>query len=239
MSYLLADRGMISLLSSEFQQRDPDLSKTQERHVTSLGAAVHGYHTEVVRLMIERGANAHWSTNELGRLLKSAAERRAPRVLELLIEAADLVDCGKILEDLLIKHSHGGNKTIVQVLLDKGADVNAQGGLYGNAVQAASARAHKEIVQLLRASGASNNSHNQGYQFCVDIFPNSYFHALKRVTSDRGRRQSNRMLVLGRCSKSCSLNASYDTFLVYPSHVLDRAVAKESLHDTTKSRSMQ
>ena len=42
----------------------------------------------------------------------------------------------------------------MQQLLDKGADVNAQGGHFGNALQAALAGGHKEIVQLLRTSGA-------------------------------------------------------------------------------------
>jgi hypothetical protein len=33
---------------------------------------------------------------------------------------------------------HGGHDSIVTLLLEKGADVNAQGGYYGNALQAAS-----------------------------------------------------------------------------------------------------
>jgi ankyrin repeat protein len=35
------------------------------------------------------------------------------------------------------------------LLLEKDADVNAQGGLYGNALQAAAARGHEGIVKLL------------------------------------------------------------------------------------------
>ncbi|KAK8052651.1 ankyrin, partial [Apiospora saccharicola] len=37
-------------------------------------------------------------------------------------------------------------------LLEKGADVNAQGGYYGNALQAALSIGHEEVAQLLRAS---------------------------------------------------------------------------------------
>ncbi|KAH6853156.1 hypothetical protein B0I37DRAFT_301466, partial [Chaetomium sp. MPI-CAGE-AT-0009] len=47
-----------------------------------------------------------------------------------------------------------GHGEIVQLLLDKGADANAQGGLYGNALQAASCTGHGEIVQLLLHKGA-------------------------------------------------------------------------------------
>lgn len=42
-----------------------------------------------------------------------------------------------------------GHDRIVQMLLDRGADVNAQGGGYGSALQAASARGYDKIVQTL------------------------------------------------------------------------------------------
>jgi ankyrin repeat protein len=37
------------------------------------------------------------------------------------------------------------------MLLNKGAKVNAQGGYYGNALQAASDRGHEEVVKMLVA----------------------------------------------------------------------------------------
>jgi hypothetical protein len=37
------------------------------------------------------------------------------------------------------------------MLLDKGVDVNAQGGKYGNALQAASYRRHEAVVKVLLA----------------------------------------------------------------------------------------
>ncbi|KAH7016121.1 ankyrin repeat-containing domain protein, partial [Microdochium trichocladiopsis] len=46
---------------------------------------------------------------------------------------------------------------IVKLLLEKEADVKAQGGFYGNALQAASARGHAEIVRLLIEDGANAN----------------------------------------------------------------------------------
>ncbi|KAI4086592.1 MAG: hypothetical protein L6R37_008403 [Teloschistes peruensis] len=41
-----------------------------------------------------------------------------------------------------------------KMLLDKGADVNAQGGRYRNALQAASAEGHGQVVQMLLDKGA-------------------------------------------------------------------------------------
>jgi ankyrin repeat protein len=40
------------------------------------------------------------------------------------------------------------------MLLDQGADVNAQRGRYGNALQAASVRGQKEVAQMLLDYGA-------------------------------------------------------------------------------------
>lgn len=47
-----------------------------------------------------------------------------------------------------------GLQHTVELLLEKGVNVNAQGGYYGNALQAASDRGHKDIVQLLLGAGA-------------------------------------------------------------------------------------
>ncbi|KAK4220446.1 hypothetical protein QBC38DRAFT_208355, partial [Podospora fimiseda] len=51
----------------------------------------------------------------------------------------------------------------VRDLIGKGADVNVQGGYYGNALQAASLGGHQEIVKLLLDKGADVNA--QGGQY--------------------------------------------------------------------------
>lgn len=49
--------------------------------------------------------------------------------------------------------SYGGHEKVVQILLDAGADVDARGGVYGNALYAASARGHDKVVWMLLAAG--------------------------------------------------------------------------------------
>jgi ankyrin repeat protein len=44
------------------------------------------------------------------------------------------------------------------MLLDQGADVNAQGGEYGNALYAVSDGGYKEVVQMLLDQGADVNA---------------------------------------------------------------------------------
>jgi ankyrin repeat protein len=46
----------------------------------------------------------------------------------------------------------------VKLLLENGAEVNAEGGEYGNALQAASFRGNEAIVKLLLENGAEVNA---------------------------------------------------------------------------------
>ena len=55
---------------------------------------------------------------------------------------------------MLMAASYGGNYLVVQILLDDGADVNAQGGQCGNALRAASLFHYNEIERLLLERGA-------------------------------------------------------------------------------------
>jgi len=54
--------------------------------------------------------------------------------------------------------SLSGLTEIVELLLSKGADGNAEGGEYGNALQAASSEGHDKIVELLLSKGADVNA---------------------------------------------------------------------------------
>jgi ankyrin repeat domain-containing protein 50 len=59
--------------------------------------------------------------------------------------------------------SSQGHESIVQKLLDNGAEVNAQGGDYGTALQAASYKGHESIVQKLLDNGAEVNAQGGHY----------------------------------------------------------------------------
>ena len=51
-----------------------------------------------------------------------------------------------------------GHEELVKLLLDQGAEINAQGRGYGNALQSASGRGHEQIVRLLFDQGADVNA---------------------------------------------------------------------------------
>ncbi|KAI0572068.1 multiple ankyrin repeats single kh domain protein [Pyrenophora tritici-repentis] len=54
-------------------------------------------------------------------------------------------------------------RTITRMLLGKGADINAQGGFYGNALQAASLKGHEQVVETLLDKGADVNAQSGHY----------------------------------------------------------------------------
>lgn len=59
--------------------------------------------------------------------------------------------------------SYRGHKEVAELLLERGADVNAEGGVYGNALQAASSQGHKEVAQMLLEKGADVNARGGRY----------------------------------------------------------------------------
>ncbi|KAF5335644.1 hypothetical protein D9758_017769 [Tetrapyrgos nigripes] len=64
----------------------------------------------------------------------------------------------ELLPEILRAASYRGREEIVKLLVEKGADINAQGGQYGNALQAASYLGREEIVKLLVEKGADINA---------------------------------------------------------------------------------
>ncbi|KAL1974296.1 hypothetical protein VTN31DRAFT_4500 [Thermomyces dupontii] len=64
---------------------------------------------------------------------------------------------------LMTDASFAGLRHTVELLLKEGVDVNAEGGPFGNALQAASKQGHKRIVELLLQEGADVNAQGGHY----------------------------------------------------------------------------
>ncbi|KAJ5935909.1 NACHT nucleoside triphosphatase [Penicillium verhagenii] len=74
----------------------------------------------------------------------------------------------------------------VQLLLDRGADIHAQGGKYGNALQAAAAQGHKEIVQILLDRGADINAQGGKYGNALQAAASQCHKEVVQILLDRG-----------------------------------------------------
>ncbi|KAH6714506.1 Pfs, NB-ARC and ankyrin domain protein [Leptodontidium sp. MPI-SDFR-AT-0119] len=98
-------------------------------------------------------------------LLKYVMETRSVAVFSYLIGLGNLDHDSKDTKGRtpLYVAAEGGASVLCQMLLNKGVGINAQGGYYGNALQAASIGGHKEVVTLLLDKGADVNAQGGHY----------------------------------------------------------------------------
>jgi ankyrin repeat protein len=74
----------------------------------------------------------------------------------------------------------------VDLLLDNEADVNAQGGRYGNALQAASVGGHEAVVKVLLNKGADVNAQGGNYGNALQAASEEGYEAIVKMLLDNG-----------------------------------------------------
>jgi len=79
-----------------------------------------------------------------------------------------------------------GLSTIARLLLIKGADVNAQGGFYGNALQAASAGGHEQVVKTLLDENADVKAQGGHYGNALQAASAGGHEKVVKMLLDRG-----------------------------------------------------
>ena len=158
-------------------------------------ASVYG-HDKTVKLLLDKGAEANAQGGYCGNALQAATWRGDDKMVELLLDKGAEVNArdgeydnalqaatwrghDKIVELLLQKvllekgadvHAQGdyalrvasaeGHDKVVEILLEKGADVNTQGDY---ALRAASAGGHDKVVEILLDKGADVNAQGGYY----------------------------------------------------------------------------
>ncbi|KAJ6142423.1 ankyrin [Penicillium samsonianum] len=73
-----------------------------------------------------------------------------------------------------------------RVLLERGADVNAEGGVYGNALQAACARGHDKIAQILLEREANVNAEGGVYGNALQAAYAGGYDKIAQILLERG-----------------------------------------------------
>lgn len=119
-------------------------------HGSALQAAAVGGHIPVLKLLLERGAAVNAQGHRWGDALKAAITFNQEAAVRTLLNA----HADPNLLDALVLAANNGNKAIVTMLLDHGADPEQRGGFHGSPLQAAAAGGHIEVVKLLLAKGA-------------------------------------------------------------------------------------
>ncbi|KAF6238813.1 hypothetical protein HO173_003320 [Letharia columbiana] len=86
----------------------------------------------------------------------------------------------------LLVAAEEGHGQVVQMLLGKGADVNAQGGYYGNALQAASQGGYDQVVQMLLDKGADVNAQGGYYGNALQAASQGGYDQVVQMLLDKG-----------------------------------------------------
>jgi ankyrin repeat protein len=131
----------------------------------ALDVAASENHTAFVELLIQHGADVNCQGGQHGSILHAAICRRQEITTRLLLEGGANVHAIAMgpCHTELATAARRGFKEGVQLLLQHGADVNAGGGEYGNALQAAVIHGDKNVVQMLLDGGADINSQGGFY----------------------------------------------------------------------------
>jgi ankyrin repeat protein len=123
---------------------------------TPLWHAAQGGHEQIVRLLLNNGANVNTATNEGSTPLGEAIKRGHGQIVQALIDkGADVNIDTDILSKPLGLAAEGGHVEIVRLLIRNHTLVNVVDA-FGNAPLIAAVESdHKRVVQLLLESGAN------------------------------------------------------------------------------------
>ena len=121
----------------------------------AIWTAIEFKHPEVVKLLIDAGANVN-EAGEYGQtMVMLASDHKNLEILNLLIQAgADVNRPNDYKIAPLASAAEQGNKEIVEALIKAGANVNARNTYGGTALQVAVMRGSIDIVKMLIDSGA-------------------------------------------------------------------------------------
>ena len=172
---------MRQLLQHLQRTQSQKVENQEEKYGNALQLACSQGRDQAVRMLLQDGANPdhyHFITQQTTRPLH-------PLFVDLMQTYSDR-------GVPLIAAVENGNAKIVSMLLERGADVNAQGGPSGNALQAASEHGFESIVTKLLEHGAdvqapggyhgsplqaaSNNGHEPIVKILLDVGANANAH---------------------------------------------------------------
>ncbi|PGH28581.1 hypothetical protein GX50_08674, partial [[Emmonsia] crescens] len=128
-----------------------------ERDISSFGRTNRRLHHLLLDYLYENNIKRHESA-----ALFWAAQHGKHKTVKMMLNKGASVKVHRNYNPLYIA-SEGCHEEVVQMLLDSNADVNAQGGEYGTALQAASHRGHEKVVQMLLDRDADINARGGYY----------------------------------------------------------------------------
>ncbi|KAF7506301.1 hypothetical protein GJ744_011874 [Endocarpon pusillum] len=86
----------------------------------------------------------------------------------------------------LINAVYQGDEQRVKILLDRGADINIQGGVYGNALKAAASQGNEQLVKILLDRGADINIQGGVYGNALQAAASQENEQIVKILLDHG-----------------------------------------------------
>jgi ankyrin repeat protein len=140
-----------------------DVNAKSGSYRTPLRAASYKGHIDVVRVLLDHGANVN-TTDKKDTPLISAYRGGHLEIMRLLLEHGADVDVWCNSNDLVLRYaSRNGQAEVVQLLLRHNANVNARGFLGWTPLHKASNGGHTKVVRLLLDHGADINALSMGH----------------------------------------------------------------------------
>ncbi|MCP4727683.1 MAG: hypothetical protein GY863_21770 [bacterium] len=146
------------------------LEEKDSKGFTPLHIAITKDRREVVRYLIEKGADLNSKNNNGLRPLQTALDRGKNAIADLLIEkGADINIRGFRNQSLLHQASRSGNNRLVNSLLNKGADINAKDSSGNTSLDLAVISGKASTARLLVDKGGEVGSLLSDEAECQDI----------------------------------------------------------------------
>ena len=127
-----------------------------EGGVTAIMAATAKGNTVIIKLLLDAGADTNLENDRGETALVLATDKGQLKIAKTLLAAGADVNGGN--PPALIKAITRNNSEIVEILIEAGADVNALDEMENSALKLANEIGDKEIIALLVAAGAKDNT---------------------------------------------------------------------------------
>ena len=157
MLYWVASLGDLALLQS-LVENGAEISKRGGKFEYPLGAAVYHGHSDVVRYLLQQGADPNFLSRDFGNVLQISALGGSVDVVKQLIDAgADVNVQGGSYNTAVIAAASRDNFEVVALLLNSGADLKVGSSSHGSSLYQAAAAGNTTMVIALLAAGADLN----------------------------------------------------------------------------------